>query len=49
MNARPYFYKLNEFTSKLTPIPLASEEHQHYLKIWRDEWNNLYTSNYSKA
>ena len=49
MNARPYFYKLNEFTSKLTPIPLTSEEHQNYYKIWRDEWNNLYTSNYSKA
>ena len=45
MNARPYFYKLNEFTSQLTPIEINSEEHRYYEKIWRDEWDRKYISN----
>lgn len=44
MNAKPYFYKLNEFTSELNPIPPESKEHFEYEKIWRDEWNNKYSS-----
>ena len=42
MNAKPYFYKLNEFTAQLTPIPLNTEEHYKYYKIWMKEWNEKY-------
>ena len=42
MNARPYFYKLNEFTSELTPINPSSQEHNQYEKIWMNEWRDKY-------
>lgn len=42
MNARPYFYKLNEFTSELTPIDPSSQEHNQYEKIWMNEWRDKY-------
>lgn len=44
MNAKPYFYKLNTFTSDLIPIDINSEEHKKYEEIWYDEWTRLYTS-----
>lgn len=44
MNAKPYFYKLNTFTSDLIPIDIHSEEHRKYEEIWYDEWSRLYTS-----
>lgn len=44
MNARPYFYKLNEFTSELTPISLSDNEHEKYEKIWINEWRDKYAN-----
>lgn len=44
MNARPYFYKLNTFTSDIEPILVNSPEHQKYQEIWYDEWSNKYVS-----
>lgn len=44
MNAKPYFYKLNTFTSDLEPINILSDEHRKYEEIWYDEWTRLYTT-----
>lgn len=44
MNAQPYFYRLNTFTSELTPIYLNTEEYSYYYNQWRFEWDNLYRS-----
>lgn len=44
MNAEPYFYRLNNFTSELTPIEVGSEEHYYYYELWKYEWENLYQS-----
>ncbi|EHO19742.1 hypothetical protein HMPREF9466_01673 [Fusobacterium necrophorum subsp. funduliforme 1_1_36S] len=40
-NQVPYFYKLNEFTSKLTPIT-NQQEYDHYFEIWNYEFNEQY-------
>lgn len=40
-NNVPYFYKLNEFTSKLIPITIQ-QEYDYYFNIWNYEFNEQY-------
>lgn len=44
MNARPYFYKLNEFTSELKPVEVLSKEHENFERIWKNEWRDKYSN-----
>ena len=41
-NAVPYFYKLEEVSSRIIPIPHGTQEHNYYSKIWEYEFNEFY-------
>ena len=41
-NNVPYFYKLDEITSKLIPVIPGSQEYNYYFKIWGTEFEQYY-------
>ena len=41
-NNVPYFYKLDEITSKLIPVLPNTPEYMYFFKVWNDEFNNYY-------
>ncbi|MGL5716544.1 MAG: toprim domain-containing protein [Cetobacterium sp.] len=42
MNNRPYFYKLDTFNNRLETIKVDTPEHNHYERIWEEEFDKKY-------